>query len=72
MVPSVGATEGISTTPLSRAISPSPPTRPRIAVVIGSAIATAVPNASRRMITAAAMPIASLSCVLGCDSSWPR
>ncbi len=43
-----------------------------IAVEIGSIIATAVPNASVRITTATPMPIASLTCVDGFETSWPR
>ena len=53
-------------------ISERPQTTEAIAVTIGSDIATAVPNANSRMITAAAIPIASLEWVDGFDSSWPR
>ena len=45
--------------------------RPMIAETIGSTIAVAVPKAKSRMITAAAMPIASLTPVSGLESCWP-
>ncbi len=44
---------------------------PRTAVMIGIAIAVAVPNASSKITTAAASPIATLLPVLGLDSCWP-
>jgi hypothetical protein len=44
---------------------------PITAEAIGIAIAVAVPNASRRMITAALSPIASLISVDGFESAWP-
>jgi hypothetical protein len=47
-------------------------TRPSTAVMIGSAIAVAVPSANSRMITAAASPITSLVSVSGLETSWPR
>ena len=42
--------------------------RPISAEAIGSIIAVAVPKAKRRMITAAPMPIASLTSVEGLES----
>ena len=56
----------------SRPISESPIATVKIAVAIGSAIATTVPNVNSRMITAAARPIASLDSVAGFETSWPR
>ena len=46
-------------------------TRPMTAETIGSIIAVAVPKAKRRMITAAARPIASLVSVAGFESCCP-
>ncbi len=43
-----------------------------IAVEIGSIIATAVPKARVRITIATPMPIASLTCVDGFETSWPR
>ena len=72
IVASVGATVGISTAWPASAIAQSEMTSPRIAVVIGIAIATAVPNVSSRITIAAAIPTTSLECVAGCDTTWPR
>jgi hypothetical protein len=49
-----------------------PVARPRIAVTIGRPIATTVPKAKSRMITAAAIPTASLDRVLGLETASPR
>ena len=65
IVPSVGATLGISIAWPPRAIAQSPMTTPRIAVVIGIAIATAVPKVNSRMTMAARIPSASLAWVEG-------
>ena len=43
-----------------------------IAVAIGIAIATTVPNVNSRITIAAAIPIRSLDSVLGFETSWPR
>ena len=42
---------------------------PMIAVMIGTVIATALPNANSRMMIAATIPITSLTCVLGFETS---
>ena len=65
IVASVGATVGTALTCPTAVIRASVVKRPRMAVMIGSAIAVAVPKASRRMITAAASPTASLLSVDG-------
>ena len=44
---------------------------PRIAVTIGSSIATTVPSANVRITIAAMMPISSLVSVDGLDTFWP-
>ena len=44
---------------------------PRIAVTIGSSMATTVPNVNVRITIAAIMPISSLSSVAGLDTFWP-
>jgi hypothetical protein len=49
----------------------SPPTRPAIAVTIGSPIATTVPNVKCRTMTAIVRPTASLECVSGFETFWP-
>ena len=72
IVPSVGATLGISIAWPPRAIAQRPMTTPRIAVVIGIAIATAVPNVNSRITIAARIPSTSLAWVLGDDACCPR
>ena len=72
IVPSVGPTVGMSIACPMRPIALSPIARPKSAVTIGIAIATAVPNVIRRMITAAARPTASLCSTAGDDTCWPR
>ena len=71
IVASVGATVGTAVTWPMAVISARLVKRPRTAVMIGSAIAVAVPKASSRMITAAASPTASLLSVDGRESFWP-
>jgi len=71
-VPRIGPTEGTSTTWPSRPITDRPATRPSIAVVIGIAIATAVPKVNSRTITAIETPITSLDSVEGLDTACPR
>jgi hypothetical protein len=56
----------------SRPIALSPTAKPTIAVAIGNAIAVTVPNVNSRMITAAAIPTASLDSVAGLETAWPR
>ena len=43
----------------------------RIAVRIGSSIATTVPNVNVRITAAAMIPISSLDSVAGLDTFWP-
>ncbi len=43
-----------------------------IAMTIGIAIETTVPNARSRITIAAAIPIRSLDSVLGLETAWPR
>ena len=50
----------------------SPLTSPMIAVMIGSPIATTVPNVNSRTITAMARPMTSLRCVSGLETFCPR
>ena len=69
---SVGATLGTSTTWPSSLMVESVVTSPSTAVAIGRNIAVAVPNANRRMITAAASPIASLLSVSLFETACPR
>ena len=72
IVASVGATVGTSATWLISVMIDSPMTRPRMAVTIGKPIATTVPNVSSSTITAIVKPTASLECVSGLDTFWPR
>jgi hypothetical protein len=71
MVASVGATVGTSVVCPSSWMIESAQSSPNTAVTIGSAIAVAVPNANRRMIIAAASPIASLVSVFAFDTCCP-
>ncbi len=71
IVASVVATVGTAVAWPMAVMSARVVSSPRIAVTIGSAIAVTVPNASTRITTAAAMPIASLLSVDGRDSFWP-
>ena len=71
-MPSVGPTVGTSIPCPSSPIALSPTPRPTIAVAIGNAIAVTVPNVNSRMITAAAIPTASLDSVDGLETAWPR
>jgi hypothetical protein len=72
IVASVGATVGTSATWLSSVMSERPITRPTIAVTMGRPMATTVPNVNRRTSTAIVRPTASLECVSGLDTFWPR
>ena len=72
IVASVGATLGTSATCPRNPMSASDATRPRTALTIGSSIAVAVPNANRRITTAAVSPTASLLSVSALDTAWPR
>ena len=72
IVPSVGAIDGTSITWPSRPIRLRPATRPKIAVTIGSGIATSGPEGERRTTIATASPIASLDSVAGLETSCPR
>ena len=67
-----GAVVGTSTTCPSRAITLMPQARPKIAVMIGSPIATTVPNVSSRMTIAVRSPTTSERCVLGLETFLPR
>ena len=49
-----------------------PQTSPTIAVMIGSPIATTVPNVNSSTITAMPSPMTSLMCVSGLETFWPR
>ena len=49
----------------------SPLTRPKIAVTIGSPIATTVPKVNSSTITAMVRPTTSLECVSGLETFWP-
>ena len=69
---SVEETSGTSATWPSRRMIDSDAARPKIAVTIGRTIAVTVPNANSRMITAAAIPIASLFPSSDFDTACPR
>ena len=43
-----------------------------MAVAIGRPIATTLPNVNSRTITAIVSPTASLECVSGLETFWPR
>ena len=72
IVASVGAVVGTSATWLISVMIDRPQTRPMIAVMIGMLIATAVPNVTRRTITAMLRPTTSLMWVSGLETFWPR
>ena len=72
MVASVGATVGTSATWLIRVMIDRPLTSPKMAVTIGSPMATTVPKVKSSTMTAMPSPTASLECVSGLDTFWPR
>ena len=72
IVASVGATVGTSAMWLMSVMIDSPATRPNRAVRIGSPIATTVPKVNSSTITAIERPTASLECVSGLETFWPR
>ena len=67
----VGATVDTVVTWLRIVTTDSVEARPRIAVRIGSSIATTVPNTNVRITIAAMIPISSLDSVDGVDTFWP-
>ncbi len=71
MVASVGATVDTVIAWLRMVIIDSAEARARIAVKIGSSIATTVPKVSVRITIAAMIPISSLVSVDGVDTFWP-
>ena len=68
---SVGATVDTVIAWLRMVMIDSVKARARIAVRIGSSIATTVPNVSVRITIAAMIPISSLVSVDGVDTFWP-
>ena len=72
MVPRVGETVGTSNACPSMPMIDRVQATPSSAVMIGTIIATALPNASRRMMIAAPIPMISLTWVDGLDTSCPR
>ena len=71
IVASVGATVDTVNAWLKIWMIDSVAASPRIAVTIGSSMATTVPNVNVRITIAARMPISSLLSVDGLDTSWP-
>ena len=67
----VGATVETVVTWLSMRTIDRVMARARIALKIGSSIATAVPNVKVRITIAARIPISSLDSVDGFDTFWP-
>ena len=68
---SVGATVETVATWLSMRMIASVQASARIALIIGSSIATMVPKVKVRITIAATIPISSLDSVDGLDTFWP-
>ena len=68
IVARVGATVGTSATWLMSVMIDSPLTRPRMAVTIGSPMATTVPKVKSRTMTAIPRPTTSLISIAGLDT----